>query len=60
VRELTRGELDNEIIKGISGKDYKTRDTIREIINAGIEKGRNKELYSRKRLLASYLYINKL
>jgi hypothetical protein len=39
VRELTRGELDNEIIKGISGKDYKTCNTIREIINIGIEKG---------------------
>jgi hypothetical protein len=39
VRELTRGELDNEIIKGISSKDHKTHDTICGIINIGIEKG---------------------
>ena len=60
IRELTREELDNEIIKEISSKNYKIYNTIYEIINIGIEKGRNKELYSRKKLLASYLRINKL
>jgi hypothetical protein len=39
VRELTREKLDNEIIKEISSKNYKTRDIIYKIINTGIEKG---------------------
>jgi hypothetical protein len=39
VRELTRGESNNKIMKGIGDKDCKTRDTIRGIINASMEKG---------------------
>jgi hypothetical protein len=60
IRELTRGELDNKIIKEISSKNYKIYNTIYRIINIDIEKSRNKELYFGKRLLASYLYINRL
>jgi hypothetical protein len=60
VRELTRRKSDNKIIKGISSKNYKTHNTIYRTINTGIEKNRNKELYFRKRLLISYLYINRL
>ena len=60
IRELTRGKLDNKIIKEISNKNYKIYNTIYKIINISIEKSQNKELYFRKRLLVSYLYINRL
>jgi hypothetical protein len=60
VRKLTREKSDNKIIKEISSKNYKTYNTIYKIINIDIKKGQNKELYFRKRLLASYLYINRL